>query len=350
MAVSGNPRPVLVNHASKCLVRFQPLPLQRLLPVFKESSRPNLTLVVPQLTEQFLEHIGRIQALIGPQKFGQRTTAIQAEIGLVGKQGVFLTFDKLAVLAGEPGIFAFAHPVQSLPQMNDDMELVEQDADAGNLLQRGVTKGFPHVHDRQFNAQALFLSQRIEEQRQTRLRAIRAAKPDRSPPQQIAHHNPIGVPLADGNLINADHLGSGGARPPQLFAHILFLQFFDRSPMQVILAGHILDRRRPAPPPDQPGKTLGVKRIFRQPGQPLAFYLAAKPTGYPPHKQLQIEGVSATGQVADQARLLIVKTPAPKSTNATDCFFWRRRNVSNRTSGFPKTPRTVAAGTNPANR
>jgi hypothetical protein len=60
--------------------------------------------------------------------------------------------------------------------------------------------------------------------------------------------------------------------------------------------------------------------------------------------------VSATGQVADQARLLIVKSPMPKSTGATDRFFWRRRKVSNRTSGFPKTPRTVPAGTNPTNR
>jgi hypothetical protein len=44
--------------------------------------------------------------------------------------------------------------------MSDDMELVEQDADAGNLLQRGITKGFPHVHDGQFNALALLLAQR----------------------------------------------------------------------------------------------------------------------------------------------------------------------------------------------
>ena len=42
-------------------------------------------------------------------------------------------------------------------------KLVEQDAYAGNLLQRGITKGYPHVHDGQFNALALLLPQRLEE-------------------------------------------------------------------------------------------------------------------------------------------------------------------------------------------
>jgi len=72
----------------------------------------------------------------------------------------------------------------------------------GHVLDRGVTKGFPHIHDRQINALAFLHSQFVEEQGQACLGAIRAAKPNRSPPDQVAHHNPIGVPLANGNLID----------------------------------------------------------------------------------------------------------------------------------------------------
>src|SRR5712691_5568040 len=89
--------------------------------------------------------------------------------------------------------------------MADHRELIEEDAGLGPMLDRGVTQGFPPAHHRPINAPAFLDSQFVEAQRQARLRAIRAAKPDRSPPYQVAHHNPTGVPLANGNLIDADH-------------------------------------------------------------------------------------------------------------------------------------------------
>src|SRR5450432_1641604 len=46
-AVGGDPLPVALDHASELLIRRQPLPLQRGLPVLKELSRPALRLVVP---------------------------------------------------------------------------------------------------------------------------------------------------------------------------------------------------------------------------------------------------------------------------------------------------------------
>ena len=97
--------------------------------------------------ESFLEQIGNVQAFVGLEQFVQRTTAIEGEGGVVGKQRVLLAFDKLAVLAREPGIFALTHLVQRLPQMADHMELIEEDAGLRHMLDRGVAKGFPHVHD-----------------------------------------------------------------------------------------------------------------------------------------------------------------------------------------------------------
>src|SRR5208283_5966260 len=80
----------------------------------------------------------------------------------------------------------------------------------------------------------------------------------------------------------------------------------------------------------------GIKGIIRQPRQALPFHLAATLTGYPPHEELQVQVMLATGQIADQTKPLIVKRPVPTATAATGRFFWRRRNANTRTCGFPK--------------
>ena len=121
------------------------------------------------MTEGFLEQIGDVQTLVGLEQLGQGTAAVQRQIGAVGKQRVFLSLDKLAALAREPGILALAHLVQRVPQMAHHMELVEEDAGFGNMLQSAVTKGFPHVHDRQVNAPGFLDPPLLEEQVQALL-------------------------------------------------------------------------------------------------------------------------------------------------------------------------------------
>ena len=116
-----------------------------------------------------------------------------------------------------------------------------------------------------------------------------------------------------------------------LFAHVLFLQFLDRTPRQMEFLGQILDRRRATAAPHQERKAFGVKGVVGQPGQPLPFHLATTPAGDPPHGEFQVEVMLATGQIADQAKLLIVEAPVPPATNAAARFFWRRRNANTRT-------------------
>src|SRR5437016_8399568 len=107
-----------VNHAGKFLVELQTPPFKRLPPVFKETPCPSLALVGPQLTKRFLEQIGCVQTLVCLKQLGQRTSAIECEISVVGEQRVFLALDELAARARQPGIFALAHLVQRLPQMS----------------------------------------------------------------------------------------------------------------------------------------------------------------------------------------------------------------------------------------
>ena len=58
--------------------------------------------------------------------------------------------------------------------------------------------------------------------------AVLAAKPDRPAAQEIAHHDPISVALADRNLVNADHLRTRPARSRKLGLHVLLVEGLGR--------------------------------------------------------------------------------------------------------------------------
>src|ERR1019366_4695207 len=169
---------------------FPAYPLQRdlssyfqsLLPVLEEAPRPSFASVVPQQSKLFFEQIGNIQPLVHLEQLGQGTASVQGEVFIVRQQCVLLAFNTLTMLARQAGIFALAYFVHGLTQMAEHMKLVEEDADVGNMLQSGVAKGFPHVHDRQIDAPALLDSQLFEEQLHALLRPILATKPDRSAP------------------------------------------------------------------------------------------------------------------------------------------------------------------------
>src|SRR5213595_4058722 len=79
--------------------------------------------------------------------------------------------------------------------MPHDMELVEQNRGLRRMSCCRYPKRLPHIHHREPNAGALLLAQPGIELAHACLRAVLAAKPDRAPAQQIAHHDPIGVTL-----------------------------------------------------------------------------------------------------------------------------------------------------------
>src|SRR6266566_94198 len=70
-----------------------------------------------------------------------------------------------------------------------------------------------------------------EERVQARLGAIRAPEPDRPLPDEIGHHDAIGVPLSEGDLVEPDDPGSRRPSPSQLLAHVLLLQRLDGVPV-----------------------------------------------------------------------------------------------------------------------
>ena len=80
-----------------------------------------------------------MEPAVGRVPLGQRAAALPREVGAGGGQPrVLLTLDQLAILARQSGLRALAHRSARRPSMAHDGELVEEDGDLGNLLQRGV--------------------------------------------------------------------------------------------------------------------------------------------------------------------------------------------------------------------
>ena len=96
--ICGDTVPVAFNHLGEVFVGLEPLPLQGGSPVVEKPPGPALGLVVPELAKGFLEEVGRIQSLVGLEERLQGDTSIQGKVLPVGKQGVLLPFDELAIL------------------------------------------------------------------------------------------------------------------------------------------------------------------------------------------------------------------------------------------------------------
>src|SRR5690242_13913831 len=77
LAVGGDPVPVTIDHFGELLIGLEPLPLEALSPVLKETPRPALTLVTPQLAKTLLEDIGRVEPLVGRKQRLQCLLAVE---------------------------------------------------------------------------------------------------------------------------------------------------------------------------------------------------------------------------------------------------------------------------------
>src|SRR5919198_1346137 len=349
-AISGDPIPMTLDHLSELLVRLEALPLEARLPVVEETPRPAFPLVAPQLAEGFFQQVGGIEPLVGGQQGLQRLPAVRGQILVAGQQDVLLTLDVAPILALQPGVLGLAHLVQGVVQVPHHMEFVEQDGGLGRPLGADIAEGFPHIHHRQPDAMALPLTQPLVELFHAGLRAILAAKPDRPGPDQIAHHEAIGVSLADRYLVDANCLGSRHTGSLQLGRHVLLVQFLDGVPVQMQLLGDVLNCARPTAPADKPGKPLRVERSFGKEIELLAPHLAATAALQPPNFEFQIDPRVAAGQIPHPPCRAVVPARVRPTTFLADRFFERRTRVMTRAFESPKTPRTPSSGQKPTNR
>ena len=208
----------LVDHRGELLEGLQPLPLEGLPPVVEETPCPAGRVVVPQLLERFLQKVGRVQPLVGVEQQLQALPSREGEVSPARQEGVLLALDEPAFRPGESGVFALADLVHGLLQMAQDVELVVDDQGLRGvaLLEGGVAERLPHVHDRQADFAAFLGAEPGEELVQARLGAVLAAEPDGPAADQVADHDAVAVPLADGDLVDADRPGGGVPGPAEL--------------------------------------------------------------------------------------------------------------------------------------
>jgi hypothetical protein len=209
------------------------------------------------------------------------------------------------------------------------------------MLTRSVFKGFPHVHDRKPYPFDFRGSEPFIEELQAPLRTVGPAEPEGPSPLQIGDDDPVAVALTDGDLVNADRLGSGIADTAEFLPHVLFFQSVDRLAVQMQLLGYILDCGGAATLAYVKGKALGVERIVGQEGKFLLLHLAAPSAQNTPNLQFEVDARVATGKVSDQAELAVVEGPLCRTATSADCFFCRRVNRMTRALGSPKIPDTV---------
>ncbi len=80
MAIRSNTFPMGFNHVSELPIRLQPLPLQRVFPALEEGTSTPFGAVVPELSEGFLENVGRIQAAVDLEQFLQGPSPVQVQV------------------------------------------------------------------------------------------------------------------------------------------------------------------------------------------------------------------------------------------------------------------------------
>ena len=69
MTIGGNALPMGFNQFGTLPIRLQSLPFQTVFPAFEKRACASFGAIVPELSEAFLEDIGRIQTPVGLEQF-----------------------------------------------------------------------------------------------------------------------------------------------------------------------------------------------------------------------------------------------------------------------------------------
>jgi hypothetical protein len=230
------------------------------------------------------------------------------------------------------------------------MKFVVQNSRLGSMSLGRVLKGLPHIHDGQSDLSALLSAQFLKKEIHTRFRPIFTSEPNRPLPQKITHHNPVGMPLPNRYLVDANHLRTRQPHSFQLFPHVFFFQRLHRLPVQVKLLRYIRNSRIPTATAYIKGKSLGIERVVRKPLESLLLHFLAPSAKNPSDLHLQVNPHVPAGEVPNPSDLPVVEGMMNKAAHSARRFFPLRTSRMTRALGSPKIPETVCWGRKPENR
>src|SRR3989338_1749303 len=347
--VGNNAIPVAFDHGGELFEGSQSLPAQLRLPVVEKLSCPSGVSILPKAAKGFFEQVGFEQSLVGIEESPQRFAAFASEMIPFGEQRIALALDETTIFLAEAKVFLTANLVEGIIEMAQDMKFVVDDSDVRAKADH-VGEWLPHIHHRQSDFGRFTRSQPVEEHFQILLSASLATEPDGAFTIQIADDDPINMPLANGDLIDADGARGRCSGPIHQLLKILFLQILNRLPVQSQQSSHTRDRLLPTHLAYLKSKTLGKVRIVRQPFQGLPFHLAADRAIHPTHPHLQVNAHLSAVQVPNLPQTSVVVTAPACATSTTNRFFARRSRWMTRACGSPHLPFSRPNGRKPGKR
>jgi hypothetical protein len=350
VAVRCDAGPVPVDHLCELLVRLQTLPLERGDPVVEEATRPAGHLVAPELLERLLEKVSGVQTFVGVKEQPQCSSAGRRQVVPTTQEDVLRSLDPAPTRARQSGVLAFAYGIEGVLKMPQDVELVVNDPSPRSVLEGRIAKALPHVHHREADFPRLFRAQPGVELIEAGFGAVVAAEPNRPAAVEVADHDPVRVPSADADLVDADDARRRVFHASQLLGHVLRLERLDCVPIEVELLGHRLDGAVAAAPAHKEREPFGVKRIVGDPVEPFSLHAATPPAENAPDGEVEIDASVAAGEVANPARPLIVEDRQSLTASPAGRFFRLLRSVRTTALGSPKTPCRVASGSKPGKR
>ena len=146
LAVRNDAVPMAFDHGGELLKRLESLPLECVFPVLEELPGPGLTSIVPQLSERFLEQVGRVEPFIGGEQGLERLAAIEVQVLAVRQQGITISLDKAAWLTLHPGVLGPTHVIERVVKVAQDVEFVEHDRGLRDVFLCRLAKRFPPIH------------------------------------------------------------------------------------------------------------------------------------------------------------------------------------------------------------
>ncbi len=233
-AVGEDAIKMFLDHGGKAFERLHPAPFEGIDPFPEELHCPCPGPVLPKMAEGLLEEVRLHEPGAHQEECLQGLSGRTRQIGPVGQENELLAGQQPS--QGLPQAFELllSHFVDGVQEMPDHVEFVVDDLGLGTMGQKALPKGLPHVHHAMRDQTGPVFSEPPPERLQTLLLASLHDIQELRAPRALqgADHRPVGLHLADADLVEPQD-GDSVQRPLRLnLLHHRLVDLPDRSPMQ----------------------------------------------------------------------------------------------------------------------